>query len=99
MTTWSEVSCEMGEFLSLEVTILPSSRRVYILFLVCDYPAKFGNHRHCKRGDARLSFWHVTSRDDIVKGSCHHEFPSSQVTTLPSLVAIGLPEKEEIFCF
>ena len=70
VTTWSEVSCDMGEFLSLEVTILSSCGTVYILFLACDYLAKFGNHRHCKRRDARLSFWHVTSRDDIVKGSC-----------------------------
>ena len=61
---------------------------------------KFGDHRLCGRGDIKLSFCCVTSFDNVVKDSCDNmgEFPSSKVTTLPSLLAVGFVEKD-IFCF
>ena len=47
-----------------------------------------------------MFYLHVTSCDHMVGGSCDiiGEFPSSQVTILPSLMVTGVVE-EEIFCF
>ena len=33
-----------------------------------DYPAKFDDHRPCAREDIKLSFYHMTSCDDVVRG-------------------------------
>ena len=60
----------------------------------------FGGHRPRGKGDIDFSICHLTSRDQIIRGSSDimDEFPSSKVITLASLVTIGLAE-EEIFCF
>ena len=71
----------------------------WVSLIICDYSAKFGDHRLCGRGDIKLSFCHVTSHDYVVRGSCDimGELPSSWVTTLPSLVAIGFAVKVILF--
>ena len=62
-------------------------------------PVKFRGHRLCGIGDIKLLICHVTSRNYVVRGSCGimGQFPSSETTTLPNFVAIGLAEEEILF--
>ena len=60
----------------------------------------FGGHRPRGKGDIDFSICHLTSRDQIIRGSSDimDEFPSSKVITLESLVIIE-PLEEEILSF
>ena len=62
--------------------------------------SKFGGYRPYRRGDILFFIWHVTSSDHMLGGSCDimGEFPSLQITILPSLVVAGVV-KDEIFYF
>ena len=55
------------------------------------HPANFDGHRYCESTD--ISFLNL-SRDHVTKRSCDFEggVPPPQVTTLPSLGAIGIAE-------
>ena len=57
------------------------------------HPAKSDGHRYCKRAD--ISILNL-SRDHVIKRSREFEGGASplQVTTLPSLVAIGIVEEQ-----
>ena len=60
----------------------------------------FGGHRPYEKEDIKFSTCHVTLGDHVIRKSCDimSEFPSSQVTTLPSLVVRDLAA-EGMFCF
>ena len=59
--------------------------------MVSYHPAKLDGHRYCESAD--ISFLNLSS-DYLIKGSPDFKggVPSTQVTTLPSLVAIGTAE-------
>ena len=63
------------------------------------HSAKFGGHRHSCSGEKMILVCHVISKDRLIKGS--YDFmggsPSSKVTTLPNLMAIGIVVME--ICF
>ena len=54
------------------------------------HPGKFNDHKSCKRGDIIISIWHVTN----LRSYNFNVWSLSQVTILPSLVAIGLRQME-----
>lgn len=54
--------------------------------MVSHHSAMFGGYKHCDSRDVTY-ICHVTSRDDVIKGSCNSLF---HVTALPNLVAINL---------
>ena len=56
------------------------------------HPTNFGDHSHCGRGIIIILVCHVISQDHVIKGSSEFmgRYPSWKVTTLPSLVAIGM---------
>ena len=60
--------------------------------MVCNHPARFGDHRYCGSGDKMFLIYRVPSSDHVFKGLCDLVDWSfvQQVTTLPSLLAIGL---------
>ena len=81
---WSQVLRKRTYFvfsLSRDLTWLCGQRVTehyeWVFFIISDYPAKIGDHRSCGREDIKLSFCHVTSRDDVVRSSCDiiGEFP------------------------
>ena len=51
-----------------------------------------GSHRYCGSEDKTFQVYHMTSRDHVFKGlgDLMGRIFLKQVTTLPSLVAIGL---------
>ena len=63
--------------------------------MVSQHLANFDGHRHCGSGDMFL-ICHVTHCDHCLKGC--NDFtsgsPSYKVTTMPSLLAIGLAVEE-----
>ena len=52
----------------------------------------FGDHKHCGSGDGMLLISHVTSQNHVIERSCISMSGGSSfyVTTLPSLLAIGV---------
>ena len=40
------------------------------LLVVCNHPARFGNHTHCGSGEKMALIYHVTSGDHVFKGFC-----------------------------
>ena len=59
-------------------------------------PRMFGNHKVCGLGHSTFLIGHVTSRDHVKKMSndLMDKSPSHLVTTVPSLLVIGLVEEE-----
>ena len=52
----------------------------WALLVISYYPLKFGGYRLCGIGDIKRLICHVTSRDNVIRGSCDiiGVFPSSQ---------------------
>ena len=56
------------------------------------HPPNFGDHSHCGSGTIIILVCHVISQNHVIKGSSEFlgRSPSRKVTTLPSLMAIGM---------
>ena len=67
-----------------------------LCFTICQHPAKFGGHTFS--GGRKILFLdcHVTSCDQVVKGTCDFmdAFTSPQVTSLPSFIARNLAKED-----
>ena len=82
---WSEALCKRRYLvfsLSSDLTC-PRGQRVTwhckrVFTITSDYPAKFGDHRSCGRGNIKLSICHVIPIDQVVRRLCDimGEFPS-----------------------
>ena len=59
--------------------------------MVSHHPATFSRHKHCISGDTMFSVCHEISQNHLTKGWSNiiGRIPSWQVTSFPSLVAIG----------
>ena len=68
-------------------------------FTISHQSAIFSGYSPCVRGDTKFSIFHVTPRDHVIRESSEimGEFPSSWLTTLPSVVVIGLAEEKTFF--
>ena len=64
-------------------------------------PSMFGGHLSSTSGDIKYLICHVTSQNHVFEGSCNFLSGSFSwyVTTLPSLVAIGIVVVEICFQF
>ena len=62
-------------------------------------PCHVGSYWSCASGDIRYLICHVTSKNHMVEGSCNFMSGnfSLYVTTLPSLVAIGIMIERNVF--
>ena len=69
-------------------------------FTVSYHPAIFGGHWSSASGDMKYSIGHMTSKNNVIEGSCNFMSESSSfyATTLSSLVAIGIVIVETM-CF
>ena len=58
---------------------------------VIHHRIKFSSHRNCSSGDMMVLFYHLISKDHMIKRSCDFmgKTSSRQVTILQSLVAIA----------
>ena len=69
---WSQTLCKRRNFvfrLSHDVLQRVMWHYVWVSLVISDYPAEFGDHRPFGRGDIKLSIFHITSRDHVVRGS------------------------------
>ena len=60
--------------------------------MLSHHSAKFGGHGHCSSRDKKVLFCHVIPQDHVTKrmSKSMGRNLSKKVTTLPSLVAIGI---------
>ena len=73
---WSQALCKRKDFafgLSRDLTWLHFQRVMWhygwFSLVISDYRGKFGDHKRFGRGDIKLSIYHVTSRDHVLRGS------------------------------
>ena len=73
---WSQTLYKRRNFvfhLSRDLTWLRGQRVKWhyglVSLIISDNPANFGHHRPFGRGDTKVSIWHVTSCDHMVRGS------------------------------